>query len=235
MTKFSNRADMVMDTNILINLAGLNARNEGVIKSLKKQQIYSSLQFVLHKIKNDEIRAIIVPTVYSEIMQGVNRFGFGTLNFIRRNNFYVVEIPPKKANMFFGKAKQMATIYSQELTERQIKNIKNFDRDSRVWYPDRVFDLTINKRTQEIIPINDAFVMAETSVLGVPILSNDPKHFYVDGRPQIISYLNSSNNLRSGARPYNCFDVVGFLKNRDSFLTVDNNWESSIKNTSMER
>ncbi|MDD4815741.1 MAG: hypothetical protein PHQ62_01205 [Clostridia bacterium] len=230
MAKFSKIADMCLDTNIIISLAGIDNGNQSAINQLKQQDIYSSYIYILEKIKNGEIRAIITPTVYKEIMQGVSRFGTNTINFIRNNNFYLIEVPEQKIEIFNYRVNKLAKIYCGKLTNKQKQEIKKINSKPNFWYADSVFGWKTEKR-----PINDAIIMAETAILGVPIITNNTKDFTKRGRQDIISYINSSMHLRPSAKPYMPTETESLLKRQKVFQTVNMEWENLIKETVIEQ
>lgn len=230
MAKFSKQADICLDTNVLINLAGIKNGNQAIINQLKQQDIYLTHLYLLDKIKKEEVRAIITPTVYQEIMQGLRRFGTETINFIRDNNFYLIEIPEQKIEIFHHKVNKVAKAYCQKLDNNQKQEIKKINSKPNYWYADSVFGCNNNNK-----PINDAIIMAETAILGIPIITNNTKDFTKGGRQDIISYINGSMRLRPSAKPYMPTEAESLLKRQKVFQTVNMEWENLIKEISMEQ
>jgi len=234
MAKFSKQADICLDTNILIYLAGIENNNKAVIYELKKDGVYSSLVCLMDKIKKEEVRAIITPTVYKEINRGVPKFGTATIDFIKNNNFFLFEIPENQRIIFYEKTNKMIKAYCQKLTNRQKQEIRMKNSKPNFWYADSVFGYDINRRGK-IVPINDAIIMAETAIFGIPIITNNTKDFTKEGRKEIIAYINKINHIRPSAIPYTSCEVPEFLSKQKVFQSVNMEWENSIKEISMEQ
>lgn len=195
MTNLDVNTAICLDTNIIIAMALIENNIEELVRELKSDNTYDSLKQMLQKLKNYKECYLILPTVYEEIIKLNEGFGGILLNFIRNNNFYLVQIDVFQSYEYFNEVNKLIGLYTKELTEDDYSKIRQLDIIKNRIYPKRAFKLI--KRNDITGPVRDARILAEATILGLPFVTNNTFDFFHNGKKFIINYLNMLEGYKS--------------------------------------
>ena len=197
-----------LDTNIVISMAGLHTNNKHEIETLHLNGMFDSVKAFKSAIDKRQITAIITPYVLQELCDGATVWGYDTLNYLQKSNIKVLNIPEDKLASYFTEIEQIATIYTTKLNRYAISDIAHAKGHKPCEYPARAFSLQKDKATGQLIPSNDARIMAEASKLGLILVTNNTIDFIYGHRPDLISRLNQKLNLPSKSIPCTTSDIL---------------------------
>lgn len=186
-----------LDTNILIDLSEIYYNNIKEIKTIKKLNpyYYTQINYLLNLIEKNEIEIIILPMVLLEAAEVSKRRNFKTMEFLKefKDSFQVVTYSDSEIKEKIALIDQLAKVYCRKSTV--------ITKKRKIFKLEPIFE-TFSKTG----PSHDATIMAQTAVLGFPIVTKD-RHFLQERRPDRIFQMNKYF-VNSSARPYSLKDYM---------------------------
>lgn len=212
----SHKIFVCLDTNILISLAGLQFGNEYEIGQMKKFGQFQDMCEFKKLIDKKEIIAIVTPFVLEEILQGVEKYGNDTLRYLQKSNVKILDISENELKTYFEQVEKISTVYSERISRETIKKICIANNITNYQFPKRVFKLGKTSNGEPAVQ-NDARIMAEASLLGVALVTNNTLDFINNHRQEILRHFNQKLHLSSNAIPLSTRAFLWNYKKKQMF------------------
>lgn len=202
-----------VDTNILIHFYEIEKNKGNKIDKMKRNNIYYDMHYLYRSFKNGKIRIVIPPTVFREIENGAIYFGKNQLEFLKNNNFYVYNYPKEEKREFVNKIFNLAKEYSTPLSTADRKMFAKMHNINAKDLPNYIFK-PLSYMYDHIIPQRDALIMAESSLIGLPLVTENYKDFFIQHRYDLIAHINHSHGLSREVKPLSCKSLANKLYDR---------------------
>ena len=216
-----------IDTNILIKLTALQTGNKQEISFMTQHGELESLEQFLFLMQHQKVRPIITPIVLSEVLQGIEKHGTDIIDFIKNNNIFVVDLNEKQQTTFFSESAKLANRYCRPVTNKEKIAIVKKPQHLKAC-PKELFHSYYDKEIHRRITNNDSLVMAQSTVLGTALITNDLKDFIANGRPQLIGYINETQGYKEESRPYSNNAFIQKYGQHFKFPALNSNFQNRI-------
>lgn len=188
-----------IDTNVLISMYGSQFYEKDWTLTTKGEKLYSRLNYLLSLVKNKTIGLVVPAGVIAELNFRTSRYNDNIIKFLKSGYFLRPNWKKNNLEEYRNSVDGIARIYAKNLDTKDIQLItkrKNLPKLNNVLVQSAFpYDEKMRK------PINDAYIMAESAYLGLPLITRDYKDFLEKPRPHIISYKNQLQNLQKNAIP----------------------------------
>lgn len=207
------------DTNVLIDLSAVYF-NHSQAKDLKKnnKKHYDNILRMLNLIKNEEIKIIVLPMVLFEVAEVSMKHNFRTMEFLEqfKNVIKVVTYKNSKIRRKLTVIDNLAETYckTSNVTTRRGKKV--------TFKP--VFNIIQEN------PAWDAYVMAQTTIMGLPLITRD-SDFLKENRPVRIKNINKIF-VKKEVRPYSLRDYLNELYKAKAQIVISKPQEA-VKDEAM--
>lgn len=218
-----------VDTNILIKLLALQQNDTKVIAEMKDVGELDSITDLNTLINARRIKPVITPVVLSEIIQGIEYHGTDLVDFVRDSNVYVLDIDDKHRRKFFEQSENLAAKYCRSLTRADVFPILKNPHVKAKKCPQHLFHVEYNSKMGKVLPNNDARVMAQTTVSGLSLITNDFKDFIADNRPLLIGEFNNKYKYKDECLPYSSAMFIKRYLANTRFPTLETNLRGCVK------
>lgn len=210
-----------LDTNVVISLTALEnpwigSRGKLWDLNLKKVQALQKL------IDEKKINAVVTPYVLQELYLGCSKYGKCSLQYLQDHNIFVLDIPKEKDIYYFEDVENTALRYCGRNKNPYAPN----PREGRN-KEDKIFNLDYEDRIRR--PHIKARIVAEASLLGCSLITQDGKSYYHDFKDLQIAKINK--DLRLGdCKPFGLNSFVSLVDlDYYKFPTAQGRYKNYIK------
>lgn len=228
MDKYNSSPQFCLDTNIVINLACCEYDLKERVDSLIESKDYKSTLKLHYAIKDNKLKAIITPTVLTELFNLKNPI-YRTLiaKYLCFNDIYILDIPHATRETFINKVDYLALEYSKTFTQEEIEKICLGTHKDPLSYTHNVFGLRKDELGNKVA-INDAKILSEAAIVGLPLITNNTRDFTKKNRRDLIKIMNTKNNIPRSVLPYTNKEVFSFIQNYKSFVATKNKFDTHL-------
>lgn len=228
------RYTVCLDTNIVISMAGVAYGDKEEIDMLISSHKYDSICKLAEAIKKGQVIAVITPVVLQELLQCANRDGARLMDFFKKSQFRLLDMPEEELEQHFKEVEKLAEYYSKKISPQKLSSIAKQYKLSTNSIASRPFSVKRDKQTGEIVVDNDARIMAESVLLGVKLVTNNTHHFLYGHRPLLISHINATHGHNPRAQPHTSENIMQMYHNGAFFPVIHLNSASLLPAKSLD-
>ena len=205
-----NQGEYCVDSCVLFDLFYYDYTKNNELIDLQPE-MHQECEEILNLLNEEKIKFYITNTVQEELKHKMKEPGFSEFKgeikmFLENYHFELIDLDNPcfkdfRSTKYHLLSKYLTPIIRQEI-DIENQNVKNWERDTLLYEP-----------TFEIEEHYDAKIMAEASIVGVPIVTTNSTHFMSNHRSKMIEVNNSTTEgIAKDAKPISPWVLVNGIQ-----------------------